>query len=955
MSQTLFKKHLLESLKYGFIDREQKLSNQYSPKIVINNPSEKQFVLTDIQEELQKSVAFYFSVAFVTKSGIAMIKSQLSDLSDKNVHGKILISPYLDFNDPDAMRELLKLKNVEVRMTSPELKMHSKYYLFEQRGRQVLISGSANLTGGALKVNYEWNIKLMSADTGDFISKTKQEFDRIWGVSVPLTEDTIQTYSSKRQNVIRLDTIKDSTAEYHTRKIVPNMMQKEALSGISSIRAQQEKKALVISSTGTGKTYLAAFDVQQYNPDKMLFIVHRKQILSKALKSFQEVIGFQDNQACIYEPGMDLTGKQYIFATIQTLSRDEHLSKFDKSFFDYILIDEVHKAGAGTYKKLMNYFEPEFFLGMTATPERTDGQNIYELFDYNIAYEIRLQKALDNDLLCPFIYFGVTDITLNGQLISESEDFRYLVSEERVKHILDKIDYYGYSGDSVKGLVFCSSKKEARELSIQFNLRGFKTVALTGEDSNEKREIAVKQLELGELDYLFTVDIFNEGIDIPSVNQVVMLRNTESSIVFIQQLGRGLRKHDSKEFVTIIDFIGNYQNNYLIPIALFGDQSMNKDNYRKEMRESHALQGLTTVNFEEIAKEQIFKSIANTSLSQMKILRDAFQDLRNRLGRIPYLEDYIKHNSIDPIVFFQNSKFKNYSDVINQFADDKITLIDTEIRYLNFITFELMDGKRSHELILLKLLLENEGVISKQVYLEYLSKHNFVDSQDIIRSVENVLNLSFLKKQERNKFGEEPLVYLSDNKYQLHNTIKQSIQRNCDFRKLFLDIVTTGLLKSTQYPDIFTIGEKYTRRDVLKLLNFAKDEPPLNIGGYKIDHDTNTCPIFLTYHKKEDISDTIKYEDELLNESTLLYFSKNKRTLKSPDVLAMTDTRNGMRKELFVMKDDSESGEFYYLGELTYIEDSADEMTKNGESVVSMLFKLNQPVKPDLFNYLTKK
>lgn len=954
MSQTLFKENLLESLQYGFVDNQKELNNQYSPKIVINNPKEKQFVLSDIQEELEKSTAFYFSVAFVTKSGIAMIKSQLLDLSYKNIRGKILISPYLDFNDPESMRELLKLKNVDIRMTPPELKMHSKYYLFEQRDKQVLIAGSANLTGGALKVNYEWNVKLVSTNTGDFIHKTKEEFDRIWDMSLELTENTIEAYSLNRKTVIHINTVQEKKPVYRINRILPNAMQREALLGIESIRLKNEQKALVISSTGTGKTYLAAFDVQQYKPNRMLFIVHRKQILSKALISFQEVIGFQDEEACIYEPGMDLSDKKYVFGTIQTLSKDEHLHKFHKEFFDYILIDEVHKAGAGTYKKLMQYFNPNFFLGMTATPERTDGQNIYELFDYNIAYEIRLQEALDNDLLCPFIYFGVTDITLNGELISDSEDFSHLVSDERVRHILDKIDYYGYSGERVKGLVFCSSKKEAFELSAQFNLNGLKTVALTGEDSNDKREKAVRQLESGELDYLFTVDIFNEGIDIPSVNQVVMLRNTESSIVFIQQLGRGLRKHSSKEFVTIIDFIGNYQNNYLIPIALFGDKSMNKDNYRREMRESHTLQGLTTVNFEEIAKEQIFKSINNTTLTHVKILRDAFQDLSNRLGRTPYLIDYIYQHSIDPTVFFENSKFKNYADVINQFSDNKITLSEIESRYLNFLTFEILNGKRQHELLLLQLLINNSGKIQKQMVLDYLLQRGLLIDIPTIRSVENILNLSFLKKQEQKKFGEEPLVIVQDDTYQFNTIVNESLSKKAEFYHLFVDVVHTGLLKSKQYPEVFTIGEKYTRRDVLKLLNFLKDEPPLNIGGYKIDKETNSCPIFLTHHKNEDISDAIKYENELINESTLVYFSKNQRTLQSPDVTAMIATNNRLRLELFVKKD-AESGEFYYLGELDYVENTAEELLRNGETVVSMLFKLKTPIKNDLFNYLTKK
>jgi len=269
--------------------------------------------------------------------------------------------------------------------------------------------------------------------------------------------------------------------------------------------------------------------------------------------------------------------------------------------FDYILIDESHRAGASGYRRVLDYFTPDFYLGMTATPERTDDENIFELFDYNIAYEIRLQDALNEEMLTPFMYYGVTEmIDSDGYLVNEETDFSDLVTSKRVDHILDKIHYYESATQKTRGLMFCSRKAEAHELSKQLNDRGLKTRALSGDDSQAVRDEVVQELEQGQLDYIITVDIFNEGVDIPSVNQVVMLRNTESSIVFVQQLGRGLRKYPDKEFVTVIDFIGNYKNNYMIPMALFGDQSYNKDNYRKDLANRNQIDGITTVNFEEI-------------------------------------------------------------------------------------------------------------------------------------------------------------------------------------------------------------------------------------------------------------------------------------------------------------------------------------------------------------------
>ena len=955
-NNNLFQDQLLHSLQYGFIDREIFQEGVYSPKILINDTETHRYVLNDIQEELSKAKSFAFSVAFITQSGLALIKTQLSDLADEGVQGRILISPYLDFNDPIAMKELLKLENVQVRITPVNMQMHAKFYLFEQKDKQVIISGSSNLTHTALKINYEWNVKLTSTHNGDFIQNAKEEFERIWEKSIILDIEAINAYSARRKTVIKTASIQDESIASYQETIRPNNMQEQALEGLKTVRRNGAQKALVISATGTGKTYLSAFDVKQYNPDRMLFIVHREQILQKSLKDFQKVLGFEDDEGCIYKSGMDLSQKRYIFATIQTISREDNLQSFAPSFFNYILIDEVHKAGADTYKKVMNYFQPDFYLGMTATPERTDGQNIYELFDYNIAYEIRLQEALDNDMLCPFIYYGISDIKIDGQLIDEKASFSNLVSEQRVNHILEKVTYYGVSGETVKGLIFCSSVNEAKELEGQFNARGLRTRALSGEHSQEERQRVVQDLENGNLDYILTVDIFNEGIDIPSVNQVVMLRNTQSSIIFIQQLGRGLRKHDSKEYVTIIDFIGNYQNNYLIPVALFGDQSMNKDNYRREVREPNILKGLTTINFEKVAKEQIFSSITNTTLSSIKILRDAFKDLENKLGRVPYLSDFVKLNSIDPLVFFENSSFQNYGDVINKFSEETILLSEVEKRFLNFITFEILNGKRKHELYLLKLLVENEGLVSSDKWFECIIEHDLDFQTDVLDSVTRVLDLSFLKAQEQKKYGSDPLVDFDGDMYRLNNAVYQSLENNSIFAQLFIDTIKTGILKSKEYPEIFTLGQKYTRRDVLKLMNVSKDEPPLNIGGYKIDKETNSCPIFITYHKSEDISDTIKYEDELLNESTLKWFSKNKRTLDSNDVSMITQSNeNGLRLELFVIKDDSEGGEFYYLGPLSYVENSASEVMKNGDSVVQMLFKLDSPVEINLYKYLTDK
>ena len=389
-------------------------------------------------------------------------------------------------------------------------------------------------------------------------------------------------------------------------------MQIAALNALKSIRNENKNKALLISATGTGKTYLSAFDVKAFNPKRMLFVVHRENIAQNAMMSFQKIIN--NHSFGIFTGNKKETDADYIFSTIQTIHKQEYRKMFDPDDFDYIIIDEVHRAGANSYQELINYFKPKFMLGMSATPERSDDFDIYQMFDYNIAYEIRLQQAMEYDLLCPFHYYGITDLQVNGVSLEDKSDFNHLTSQSRVDHIIEQINNYGFSGDRVRGLVFCSRKDEAKELSNLFNQRGYKTVALTGEDDENKRRDAMDKLETDDsvdyLDYIFTVDIFNEGIDIPKVNQVIMLRPTESAIVFVQQLGRGLRKDHSKEYVVVIDFIGNYEKNFLIPIALSSNQSYNKDTLRRFVSEGSLLiPGASTINFDRISKKKIFESI----------------------------------------------------------------------------------------------------------------------------------------------------------------------------------------------------------------------------------------------------------------------------------------------------------------------------------------------------------
>ncbi|WP_080146952.1 DUF3427 domain-containing protein [Marinilactibacillus piezotolerans] len=948
---------LEQSLKKAFIDQTIQGSH-FDPKIIINNDSQQQFMLNVLQEELETCQAFFFSVAFLTQDGLAALKTQLADLNRKGIKGRILTSVYLAFNQPEVFEDLLKIPNVEVKISSKK-GFHSKGYLFKQAEYHSFIIGSSNLTMSALKINYEWNVRLTSCDHGEMIQEIGLHMEQEWLEAEALTVEWIEHYKQNYQKPVYIKELKradsDTLIEFDGTYITPNKMQEEALVNLEQLRAAGARRGLVISATGTGKTYLSAFDVQKVRPKRVLFVVHREQILNKAKQDYQKVLGGKSEEYGILSGHRKETDAKYVFATIQTLSKESILTQFDPSHFDYILIDEVHKAGAESYHRVIDYFKPKFLLGMTATPERTDNFNIFELFDYNIAYEIRLQKALEADLIAPFNYFGVTDYEREGELITETTDLRYLVEEERVNYLIEKIKYYGCSGNIPKGLVFCSSRKEAELLSAEFSYRGIPSAYLAGTHSLTEREREIERLENGELQYIFTVDIFNEGIDIPKINQVVMLRNTLSSIIFIQQLGRGLRKHESKEFVNVIDFIGNYKNNYMIPMALSGDVSRNKNNLRKDTFDTHYISGVSTINFEEIAREQIYSSINQVAVDSMMELKKSYELLKNRLGRIPYLKDFEEQQTLDPALIA--GKKHNYYEFLAAIKESEDELSKVESGYLTFVTRELLPGMRRHELVLmLKLINEPSRKFTVAELKQFFYDCGLLNDEEMIHSVIRTLDLSFFTGQEAKVYSGLELIQFKDGEVELTSKFKEALKKET-FIKLIKDTLITGKLKSKQFDQTtpLTRFQKYRRKDVIRLLKWEQQMINQNIGGYTDFKDQFV--IFVTLEKGDDFAGAqMAYEDELLDVSTMKWFTKSPRTLNSPEVIKLKKP-DDYDIHVFVKKSDDEGSDFYYLGEVKPKLETITQLEKpdkkgNMKNVVEMQLKFLEPIETKLYRYL---
>lgn len=950
-------------LEAGFIDYNIDKDERFLPKILTNNSEKKVKVLETLLYQMKNCDEFFFSVAFVTNSGVACMIDILNELKERNIKGKILASQYQNFTEPRALRRLLQFPNLELKIITADYNFHAKGYLFHKVADEEkqtedsynLIIGSSNLTQTALTVNREWNVQLSSLENGALVKQMQEELEKAWDDATVVDDDWIDSYEAIYKEA-RSSRIGQRNRIIDLYKINPNKMQAEALKSLKELREEGKDKALLISATGTGKTFLSAFDVKIARPKRFLFIVHRNLIARTAKESYEKIID-KDIKTGIFSGSRKEIDQDYLFSTIQTLCKDENLHMFAPDHFDYIVVDEVHRAGAKTYQKVLDYFKPKFLLGMTATPERTDDGDIFKMFDYNIAYEIRLNQALSENMLVPFHYHGISELMVDGKVIDELSDFRLLVSEERVKHILKYADFYGCDEGRVKGLVFCSKIDEAKALAEKFCEYGKKAIALTGASSEEERSKAIERLESDELpvneqlDYIFTVDIFNEGIDIPCINQIILLRPTESAIIFVQQLGRGLRKSQGKRYLEVIDFIGNYGNNYLLPIALFGNRSYNKEKVRREMHNNH-IPGASTVYFDDVSQKRIFEALNNGKIAQFREYKKSYELVKMQLGRVPMMMDFVRLGDKDPYLFVLKDgsyfHFKQHVDLAES------TMNDLHQRLLKFIGLEVANGKRLEEVFILKELLHKSSISFLDVISDMLQKYDLeVNVKSIIGAI-NVLKMGFFKIADVNKYGNIELV--SENQGNISLTKEFSaLLENEEFLVYFkdaLDYAEYSFMETYDKKTYFgglKLYENYSRKDVCRILNWEKDESA-TVYGYRVKY--NTCPMFVTYNKQDDISESTKYEDRFISRSMFSWMTRNRVTLESAEVEAIQ--RDDVRKLLFVKKSDGEGTDFYYMGDVDThkcIQTTIDGKDGKKLSIVNVLYDMQQVVNDKIYSY----
>ena len=656
---------------------------EYGTDALTGGQDKRMYLYYQLLNSLKRADSVDIVVSFLMESGVRMLLGELDNALKRGAKIRILTGNYLGITQPSALY-LIKHKlgeQVDLRFYNEKNRsFHPKSYMFHYKDYSTIYIGSSNISKSALTSGIEWNYRFSSKTDSHNYEKFYNTFlDPFEHHSIVIDDDELKRYSKNwhrpavSKDLDRYDLQDDETTN-NLALFEPRGAQIEALCALENTRAEGAGRALVQAATGVGKTYLAAFDSKDY--ERVLFVAHREEILKQAAQSFKNVRNSDDYG--FFDGESKCTDKSMIFASVATLGRSEYLNNkyFASDYFNYIVIDEFHHAVNDQYQRIVNYFKPQFLLGLTATPERMDGRNIYEICDYNVPYEISLKEAINKGMLVPFHYYGIFDDTdysklhiVRGRYDEKELNETYIGNVHRYELIYKYYCKYG----SRQALGFCCSKEHAREMAREFSSRGISSVAVFSDASGEyteKRNVAIQKLKNGEIRAIFSVDMFNEGVDITSVDMVMFLRPTESPIVFLQQLGRGLRKCRGKEFLTVLDFIGNYEKAGRVRFLLEGKSDM----YREGCHLSDTLRfpDDCMVDFD-LKLIDLFAEMDRKHLKLKDQVINEYFRVKDLLGKRPTRLDlftYMDNNIYETaITHSKDNPFKRYLEFLNDLGE----------------------------------------------------------------------------------------------------------------------------------------------------------------------------------------------------------------------------------------------------------------------------------------------
>jgi DNA or RNA helicases of superfamily II len=690
-------------------DSAEKLSmdsvEDYSTDVMTGGRDKRMYLYYQLINSLKKAESVDIIVSFLMESGVKMLLEELDNALKRGARIRILTGNYLGITQPSALY-LIKRKlgeRVDLRFYNEKARsFHPKSYIFHYAEHSELYIGSSNISRSALTSGIEWNYRFTSTVDQKNYAKFYRTFEDLFeNHSVIIDDEELRRYSKNwhkpavAKDIEKYDALDEGANDTNIRMLYePRGAQIEALCALEDTRAQGAKKALVSAATGVGKTYLAAFDSKAYK--RVLFVAHREEILNQAAVSFRNVRNSEDYG--FFNGDEKCTDKSVIFASVATLGRTEYLNDryFSPDYFSYLVIDEFHHAVNDQYKRIVEYFKPHFLLGLTATPERMDGRNIYEICDYNVPYEISLSDAINKGMLTPFHYYGIFDDTdysglhmLRGRYDEKELNETYIGNVHRHDLIYKYYCKYG----SKRALGFCCSRAHAEEMAKEFCKRGIPSVAVYSNadgEFSEDRSVAIGKLKKGEIRVIFSVDMFNEGVDITSVDMVLFLRPTESPIIFLQQLGRGLRRSKGKEYLNVLDFIGNYENAGRVRFLLTGKDLSRQEAYIPADRSSVPDDCLIDFDMRLI---DLFAEMDTKHLKMKDRIRNEYFRVKNLLGRRPsrielftYMDDEVYQLAI---THSKDNPFRRYLEYLNGLdeltMDEKVLCQGIGREFINLI------------------------------------------------------------------------------------------------------------------------------------------------------------------------------------------------------------------------------------------------------------------------------
>ena len=892
--------------------------------------------LNKIKSNLKKCKSFSFSVSFIKKAGLVLLEREIEEALDRGAKGRIITSTYQNFTDIGSLEQFYtwqkEYDNFECHLDYEcfgDNGFHTKGYLFEYDDSIEFIVGSSNITRFALLKNFEWNVSLISKDNLDSYNDALIEFELIWDKTLELDTKLIEKYRLQLDYAIEkwdMDYVNAMDA-----KINPNSMQRKALRELRRYRDTGVKKALIISATGSGKTYLAAFDARNFGAKRLLYIVHRESILKDAKESFVKVFGAERTYG-FYTGNENSLEADFIFATSNMLGR--HLDSFKKDEFDYIIYDEVHHVVAETGKKIFEYFEPEFILGLTATPERMDNQDIFTLFDQNVPFELRLRDAINNDLVVPFHYYGIRDQLVDYSSKDKMTIAKNIAEQNNIEFIKSQIEKYRKPGEKLKCIAFCTNIQSCRLMAEELYEEGYHTISLTGINDTGVRIKAFKDLqdENNLLEIICTVDILNEGVDIPQVNMVLFLRPTESQTVFIQQLGRGLRKYPGKDYVTVLDFIGNnYDRAVQIAMALgtLGKTTYMEKAYLKEMiRTNFESLDIPEVKIEidDLSKEEIINFIDKTNFNSRVFLEKDYKNFKSYInnGSYPKHMDFL-NSDVSPDLIriikstFSGSKNKSYYNFLKKIDEDTIPMFDDkQIAFINNME-DLLPLARLDEYLIIEQAIKEHTIDLKRI--EGINEH--IKDKTLENAYNNLKSLGLVENNEID------LTNIEDG----------------EFKDYLLDTLNYGIVRYNrefgEYTGLFKLYRNYYKEQASRIM---LKNGILQKGTY---YEDDIAYIFAGIKKGEE--GRLNYKDKFINNKIFQWESIANVSESEKEHL-----RNSKKVHLFIRKMESEDTvtlpyTYFGLGTFTNERDSYTEEDGKRHSTLLYDIVLDDEVPEDYY------